>query len=145
MKPDEDLTNSPEMRIRFGHNTARVIAILSICFQVMLPSAMAVAQSNGINIASYLCTPSGNAPSAEAVQAISEAMYVLGEDMSDDAPLGEHCSLCTLSLGTDLPNPEQVATFVFYASASIYLPYQIGLAHLAQGPPRHSRGPPKLT
>ena len=130
------------MRRNIRHRAASVFAMLAIVLQVSLPATLAVAESNGVDVSRFICTPSGQV-SAEAKAALEELAKLLGEEAPDHQPLSGHCPFCTLAHAIPLPEPVALAVPAEYASVVDFVRTEPGsLVHEAQGPPLGSRGPP---
>ena len=132
------------MKRGFRYSTARVLAILAIVLQGLLPGTLAFAEANGVDVSRFICASSGPV-SAEAKAAIEELAKLLGEEVPDPQPFNGHCPLCTLVHA--IPLPELLTLSVPAEHASVADPgrYEPGsLRQKTQGPPLGSRGPPRL-
>ena len=122
---------------------ARFMAMLAMALQVFLPGAVAVAESKGVDVSRFLCAPSG-IMSAQS-QATVERLAALLDDESDrqQAP-DTHCPLCTLAQSAIPPEPVAAPALAWTPVPCVYVRYEPGFVHQAQGPPLGSRGPPSL-
>lgn len=124
-----------------GPSPARFLAMLAIILQAFLPGSMAVAESSGVDASRFMCAPSGEM-SPETRAAAERIAKLLGEDLPDEQPPGDHCSLCTLVHGVPLPQPAVFDAPTTFAREKVFVRFEPGLLHQAQGPPLGSRGPP---
>ena len=129
------------MKRATGLTLARFLAMLAIILQVFLPGTMAVAESNGVDVSRFMCAPSGEI-SLETYAAAERIAKLLGEDLPDDPPSGDHCPLCTLVHGVPLPEPTALDAPTAFAREQAFVQFEPGLVREAQGPPLGSRGPP---
>lgn len=131
------------MFARLISHAARLVAMLAISLQAMLPGMVSVAQANGIDLAQYICLTPGEEPSAEAQAAALRLAEIIGYDLPEDHSSGDtHCPFCTLAQGAPLPPRVLVAAPFSFAITHDFVLYEPGLHILAQGPPLGSRGPP---
>ena len=116
--------------------------MLAIGLQALLPGALAVAASNGVDVSRSICA-SPKQLSAEAKAAIEQLAELLGDEAPDRQPFDGHCPLCTLVHVMPLPEPATVAAPAELTSVTDYVCYELrGFVRKAQGLPLGSRGPP---
>ena len=121
---------------------AHLCVRLFVCWLFLVPSALSFAASNNTDLSSLLCSPSGQPLSPSAEAALRDLSILLGETDNETAPPNEHCEMCTLST-IALPSPEQSpCAATFKKQPPIYIAFETGLVHKAQGPPSGSRAPP---
>ncbi len=128
-----------------AHKPARALAMLALCLQIFMPGIMAVAQPGGVDVARYLCSPSGLPPTVQAERAITHIAGLLGEDTPQDLQINGHCPYCTLVVAAPLPLSSVSEALFTYTEGPIYDAFHAGFVHKAQGPPTGSRAPPTLT
>jgi hypothetical protein len=133
--------NRTLMKRATGLTLARFLAMLAIILQAVLPGSLAVGESNGVDVSRFLCAPSGEM-SPETRAAAERIARLLGEDLPDQQPTGEHCPLCTLVHGVPLPEPIALDAPTAFPREQVFVRFEPGLVHRAQGPPLGSRGPP---
>jgi len=123
-------------------NTALFCARLFICLQLLLPSALSFATPNYADLSQLMCSPSGQSLSSEAQAALSDLVDLLQDtDEAPEAP-NDHCDTCTIST-VALEAPELVLSKQSIGKQlSVYVAFNVGLVHKAQGPPTGSRAPP---
>lgn len=121
--------------------TARLLAMLAIVLQALLPGSIAVAEARGVDVSRFMCAPTGEM-SPETRAAAERIARLLGEDLPDEQPSGEHCPLCTLVHGVPLPEPASLNAPPAFEREQAFIRFEPGLVHRAQGPPLGSRGPP---
>lgn len=129
---------------RVTRNTAHLCARLLICLQLLLSSTLSYAAPGNIDLASFLCSPSGQALSPSAEVALKDLLELLGEDSEDTEPPSGHCDLCTLSNGAMLTPEQRLCDQSFGKQLPVYAAFEIGLVRKAQGPPTGSRAPPNF-
>ena len=121
---------------------AHLCVRLFVCLLLLLPSALSFAASSNTDLSSLLCSPSGQTLSPTAEAALRDLSVLLGETDNETVPPNEHCKMCTLST-IALPSPQQSACgATFTKQPPIYIAFEAGLVHKAQGPPSGSRAPP---
>lgn len=133
--------NTALMMRTTGLSLARLLAMLAIILQALMPGTMAVAESNGVDVSRFMCAPSGEM-SPETRAAAERIAKLLGEDLPDEQPSGDHCPLCTLVHGVPLPQPAAIDPPTTFPRKQTCVRYEPGLVQQAQGPPLGSRGPP---
>lgn len=133
--------NETPMKRVTGLTLARFAAVLAIILQAFLPGTMAVAESNGVDVSRFMCGPSGEV-SPETRAAAERIAKLLGEDLPDEQPPGDHCPFCTLVHGVPLPQPAAFDASTAFPREQTCVRYEPGLVQQAQGPPLGSRGPP---
>lgn len=129
------------MKRTIGTSPARFLAMLAITLQALLPGSIAVAETKGVYVSRFMCAPSGEM-SPETRAAAERIARLLGEDLPDEQPSGEHCPLCTLVHGVPLPEPAALNATPSFEREQVFVRFEPGLVHRAQGPPLGSRGPP---
>ena len=130
-----------EMFRRSGLGPARLLAVLAIVLQALLPGSLALAAPEGVDVSHFLCTPSGEI-SPDARAAAERIARLLGEEPPDDRASGEHCSFCTPVQGAPAPDPIIIAVPKAFPLEQGCVRCEPRLVHKAQGPPLGSRGPP---
>lgn len=133
--------SKPVMKHSHSHVLARLLAMLALALQVLLPGSMAVAQSNDVDVSRFICAPSGQI-SQEGLAAAQRLASLLGEDAPGEPPQDGHCPLCTMVHGVPLPEPVVVAAPVVPIRETVLVRFEPRLVCRAQGPPLGSRGPP---
>lgn len=127
---------------RVTRNTAHLCVGVLICLQLLLSSALSYAAPGNIDLTSYLCAPSGQALSPSAEAALKDLLELLGEDSEDTEPPSGHCDLCTLSNIALLTPEQRLCDQPDGQQLPVFVAFEIGLVHKAQGPPTGSRAPP---
>jgi len=120
---------------------ARLLAILAVFLQVLLPGSLAAAQSQDTDLSRFICAPDGEL-SAQSRAMAERLAGVLDEEAPDHQSADGHCPLCTLVHGAVLPEPVLVSAPVRFTSEPGFVRYVPAFVHKAQGPPLGSRGPP---
>jgi len=116
---------------------AHLCVRLFVCLLLLLPSALSFAASSNTDLSSLLCSPSGQTLSPTAEAALRDLSVLLGETDNETVPPNEHWSTIAL------PSPQQSACgATFTKQPPIYIAFEAGLVHKAQGPPSGSRAPP---
>lgn len=141
MRSQKYWANRTLMKRTTGLSLARFLAMLAIILQALLPGTMAVAESNGVDVSRFMCAPSGEM-SPETRAAAERIARLLGEDLPDEQPSGDHCPLCTIVHGVPLPEPAAFDAPTAFPREQTCVRYEPGLVQQAQGPPLGSRGPP---
>ncbi|WOR14432.1 DUF2946 domain-containing protein [Hyphomonas sp. FCG-A18] len=127
---------------RLASRVTRLLAMLAISLQIMLPGMVSVAQANGIELGQYICLIPGEEPSDEIKDAARRIAEIVG-DIPEEEPLdAEHCPFCTIAHGAPLPACTLVTIPLSFALVQDFVLYEPGLLIPAQGPPLGSRGPP---
>lgn len=129
------------MRFAPGARLARLLAVMAVTLQVLLPGSMAVAGANGGDLQVLMCAPSGEV-TAEGRAATERLAILLGGEQPDEAPADEHCAQCTLPYAVPVADRTLVAAPFRFTAKVEPCSYQPGLVHRAQGPPLGSRAPP---
>lgn len=124
-----------------GARLARLLAVMAVTLQVLLPGSMAVAGAKGGDLSGLMCAPSGGV-SAESRAATERLAALLGEDPPDETPADEHCAPCTPPYVGALNDRTLVAVPCRFITEVEHVIHQPGLVHRAQGPPVGSRAPP---
>lgn len=120
---------------------ARLLAILAVVLQVLLPGPLAAAQSQGTDLSRFICALDGELSSQ--TRAMAERLAdALDEGAPDHLNPDGHCPLCMLAQAAVLPDPVLVAAPIRFISETGFVHYLPGIVHKAQGPPLGSRGPP---
>lgn len=115
---------------------------LFVCWLLLVPSVQSFAAANSPDLSSLLCSPSHQPLSPSAEAALRDLSALLEETDGEADPPNEHCEMCTLST-IALPSPSHSAcAAAFIKQPSIYIAFETGLVHKAQGPPSGSRAPP---
>ena len=130
------------MRRSFGHRAARFLAMVAVCFQVILPGAIPLAQAQGIDLARYICAPYGQPLDAEAKAAVQRLAELTGEEAPAPEFPDTHCPLCTLAHSVLVVEPVPTAEPVPDNVEICFAPTTFGPVQAAEGPPLGSRGPP---
>jgi hypothetical protein len=128
----------------FGNRLARLLAVMAVTLQMLLPGSLAVAGTNGGDLSRLMCAPSGEI-SAGARAAAARLADITGEQRPDPTPSDDHCPLCTLPYAAAPNAPAFVPAPCRFAVEVELIPYQPGLIYRAQGPPLGSRAPPPRT
>ena len=129
------------MTLDFGHSFTRFLMMLAVALQLLLPGALALVQTNGVDLSRFICAPSG-AISADARTAAERIAKLMGEDKPDEPPFEAHCPLCTLVHGAMVFDPATLAAPRVAVCDVDFVRYASSVAREAQGPPTGSRGPP---
>jgi hypothetical protein len=120
----------------------RLLAMLVIASQGLLPMPVAAAQGHGLDISSIMCAADGQfTPPSRAT---AERLAAILDDEAPQEHLHDNdCPLCTLAHGA--PLPERIALRMPFAFSGVHTKaiYEPGFVHLPQGPPLGSRGPPE--
>jgi len=132
------------MRFALGARLARLLAVMAVTLQVLLPGSMAVAGARGDDLSGLMCAPSGEV-SAEGRAAAERLAVLLGDEQPHEAPADAHCGLCTLPYAVPTADRTLVAAPFRFTAKVEPCSYQPGLVHRAQGPPLGSRAPPSRT
>jgi len=132
------------LRIVF-YSLLRSLALLGVFCLNLQPVAQGVERAtNGIDLASLICAPSGQLPSAELLAAAK-----LFADLTDSPtkPAPEEAEQCTdclsadpVALNTPKRSPEQAPQVFTQIRFALYQP---GFTHKANGPPVGCRAPPE--
>lgn len=133
--------NSKHMKHTPVQAAARLLAILAVFLQVLLPGSLAAAQSQGIDLSRFICAPDGEL-SAQSRAMAERLAGVLDGEAPDHQRADGDCPLCTLVHGAVLPEPILVAASVLFIFETGFVRYVPAFVHKAQGPPLGSRGPP---
>ena len=122
---------------------AKLIAVLAIVFQAILPGAFAAAYPDRAGLAGVFCLQSG-----ERTLAATQAMNALADLFANEEEPGDgaqtDCPLCVMAHSAAPPAPAPAIDAPRPAAADkIRGPfYHIGFARQAQGPPLGLRAPP---
>lgn len=127
---------------RVTRNTAHFCVRVLICLQLLLSSTLSYAAPGNIDLTSYLCAPSGQPMSPNAEAALTDLLELLGEDSEDTEQPSGHCDLCTLSNIALLTSEQRLCDQPDGQQLPVFVAFEIGLVHKAQGPPTGSRAPP---
>jgi hypothetical protein len=123
----------------------RVLASTALLLQLGLPMAQAQAASQGTDLASLLCNPSGRVISVEAKAALSELLAAVGEAVNDDEPTDRpnECERCVTANVAITGHSVSVAAPTSYARSQTRRPRAETVGPItARGPPCGSRAPP---
>ena len=130
------------MRQVIRNRAARILAMVAICLQAVLPGVVPQAHAKDADFLRILCELPGQELSAEAMAAASLLAELLGEEGPEPVPTGHSCSLCTLVQSAVLPMPPVSPEPLPAIGQAHPLPLALNLVHVAEGPPVGSRGPP---
>lgn len=130
------------MLLRFALGAVRLLAVLVIGLQGLLPGAVSWAEAKGVDYARYLCLTPGAEPSAETKAAAQELARLLGGEVPEEHHAEGDCPLCMLGQAAMLAAPVLPEAPSFQAAGSPAPHYEPGFIHLPQGPPLGSRAPP---
>lgn len=130
------------MLFRLANGAARLLAVLAIGLQGLLPGAVSMAEANGVDYARYLCLTPDAEPSAESKAAAKELARLLGGEVPGEDHSQGDCPLCTLVQTALLAEPVLLQAPRLQAAETPAVRYEPGLVHLPQGPPLGSRAPP---
>ena len=120
---------------RFVSPIARLLAILALCLQVMLPGVVSVAHANGVDLSQYICLTPGEEPSTEVKAAAQRIAEIVGDAPAEEPLSDNHCPLCTIAHGAPLPIRTLITAPLIFAIDQDFILYEPGLLILAQGPP----------
>lgn len=130
------------MRNRFAKQLTGFLVALALVFQAGLPVSGAVAQSNSVDVASFVCGKGGEPPSARTLQMAHHLAHLLGHDEGDASHEHSGCPLCVLAHSAPLPVvvlPREPAP-VHYRPDIV--PTTDLVVYAPRGPPVGSQGPP---
>lgn len=129
-------------RRRFFQSLGRHLAILALLAQLMAPAALA--SRPGVDVAGFLCAPSGTL--SEETRAKAEALLseLAGQQPEDDAN-AVHCPFCVLVHG--VPLAEHYATPLIFAVHQDVTArsFETAVVYRPQGPPLGLRAPPSVS
>ncbi len=131
------------MKRRIRYRAGRLLAVLAICLQAVLPGTLTVAHASGVDVSRFLCAPAGDALSSEIASAALRIAALAQDELPDQQSTGDHCALCTLAQGVPLPEVSSLSVPARFVLEDHFAGYEPGLIHKAQGPPLGSRGPPR--
>lgn len=130
------------MLLRFANGAVRLLAVLAIGLQVLLPGAASVAQANGVDTARFVCLTPGAGTDAESKAVGQELARLLAGEVPDERRMDGDCSLCLLGQPATLAEPVCPEAPLVHAAVTPAVRYEPGFVHQPQGPPLGSRGPP---
>jgi hypothetical protein len=127
---------------RVTRNAAYLCVRVLICLQLLLSSTVSYASQGDIDLASFLCSPSGQPLSPSAEAALTDLLKLLGEDSEETEPPNGHCDLCTVSNVAMLTPDQRLGDQPVSKQLPVFVAFETSLVHKAQGPPTGSRAPP---
>lgn len=120
---------------------ARLLAVLAVSLQAMLPGALAHAEAKGADVSRYICA-SGGQISPEMRAAVQLLADLAGDPTpAEDPSLGD-CPLCTLVHGVPLPQPVAIPAPTALVQGVNLVRRGLAISGAVQGPPLGPRGPP---
>ncbi len=123
----------------------RLLVLLALISQALMPGAMAAASSRSGDVPAVLCAMQDGMGGA-ATGTGSELARLIAEKSKSDQPDTDHdCPACTLSQTAALPQPVVLTAPLTDASAQTAPLYEVRFAHVPRGPPVGSRAPPLST
>ncbi|MFN7178209.1 DUF2946 family protein [Hyphomonas sp.] len=123
----------------------RLLVLLALMTQALMPGAMAAASSRPGDLPAVLCAmPDGMGGAATGTG--SELARLIAEK-SKSGQTGEthDCPACTLSQTAALPQPVVLTEPLSTAAAQTAPLYEVRFAQVPRGPPVGSRAPPPST
>ena len=130
------------MKSDFGHRIVRLVAILALCTQALLPGTLAVAQAASFDISNVMCTTPGTVLSDEARAQLTKLAKLIDENAPDPETSESHCPFCTTVQAATLPVRDGIGLSISYEAIASFARYEPGFSIYSQGPPLGSRGPP---
>jgi hypothetical protein len=124
-----------------GNPTFKVLALLALTLQVILPGSAPTGRSGEFDVGRFICAPSGQV-SAEMRSAAERLAILLDEDAPEKMQSEGHCFLCNIVHTAPLPGPFLTGELARRAPDFNYAVYDPGFVRKAQGPPVGQRGPP---
>lgn len=123
---------------------ARVLAMLALVTQALMPGAMAAAMSRPGEVAAIVCAMPGKEMSAGASALGADLAALLADKAAGDLPDESHdCHDCVLAQGATVPVVPDVAAPAFSAPEPEIAPRSdVRFWAMPRGPPLGSRAPP---
>ncbi len=123
---------------------ARLLALLALISQALMPGAMAAAMSRPGDVPAFVCAMPGQEEAKAASALGAELASLLADKAADDAPAVDHdCHDCVLGQTAALPDVASVAAPVLYTVAADVSPCaEPRFWAVPRGPPLGSRAPP---
>ncbi len=123
---------------------ARVMAMLALMSQALMPGAMAAAMSRPGDVPAIVCAMPDKDMSASARALGADLANLLADKAASDQPENSHdCHDCVLAQGATLPMVAAVDTPAFSAPAPEFAPRNDArFWAVPRGPPLGSRAPP---
>jgi hypothetical protein len=123
---------------------ARVLAMLALVTQALMPGAMAAAMSRPGDVPAIVCAMPGKDLSAGASTLGADLANLLADKAAGDLPDESHdCHDCVLAQGAALPSVAAVAAPAFSAPVPETAPRtEVRFWAMPRGPPLGSRAPP---
>ena len=123
---------------------ARVLAMLALVTQALMPGAMASAMSRPGEVPAFVCAMPGKNMSAGASTLGADLANLLADKASGDLPDESHdCHDCVLAQCATLPAEAAVSAPAFSAPVPEIAPRaEVRFWAMPRGPPLGSRAPP---
>lgn len=123
---------------------ARMLAMLALVTQALMPGAMAAAMSRPGDVPAIVCAMPGKDMSAGASVLGADLARLLADKAASDQPDESHdCHDCVLAQGATLPVVAPVAAPSFNAPVPEIAPRtEVRFWAMPRGPPLGSRAPP---
>lgn len=132
------------MWVNSAISLARLLALIALISQALMPGAMAAAMSRPGEMPAFICAMPGQDEAKGASALGAELASLLADKAADDAPALDHdCHDCVLGQAASLPDVAGVAAPVLYAVAADISPRaEPRFWAVPRGPPLGSRAPP---
>jgi hypothetical protein len=126
-------------------SSARILAVLALLIQAVMPLAMASAAARAPDLVAHYCSTPGEDPGAVSIGAELSKLLAEKEGKSSQADPPHDCGDCVL--GQPVPVPEMAGL-----KAPVLQPvpvdtplFEVRFVETARGPPLGSRAPPAQT
>ncbi|MEQ9506795.1 MAG: hypothetical protein RLO80_11040 [Hyphomonas sp.] len=134
------------MWVNSAISLARLLALLALLSQALMPGAMAAAMSRPGDVPAFVCAMPGQDEDKGASALGAELASLLADKAAGDAPALDHdCHDCVLGQTAALPDVASLAAPALYAEAADVFPRaEPRFWTVPRGPPLGSRAPPEL-